>query len=142
MPTQKARDLAQRLLAYETDSGNASGVDVPAVLQVSEKLRRPLSTLAGVAGFRALLARALTLAKTQTPSLKSARVMPDGSLDGLTGLRREEASQAGILLIAQLLELLTTFIGETLMLRTVQDGWPDLAFNDSNSEETNQYGRR
>jgi hypothetical protein len=41
---------------------------------------RPLSTLAGVEGFRSLLARALTLAKAQVPSLAAVQVKADGTL--------------------------------------------------------------
>ena len=57
--------LAQVDIAGEPSKGE----EVYAALRVGEKLRRPLSTLAGTAGYRSLIARALTLAKKEVPSL-------------------------------------------------------------------------
>jgi hypothetical protein len=125
-PGQNARATALRLLVYEVCAGKASGENVPAALRVSEKLRRPLSTLAGSTGFRALLGRALTLAKAQDPSLGTVRVQPDGSLAGLSELRNNEDEPAGVALITHLLGLLDGFIGPDLALRLVLDVWPDL----------------
>jgi hypothetical protein len=89
---------------------------------VCDKLRRPLTTLAGAAGFRSLLARALSLAKQESPLLGAWEVKPDGSLQGLNG----EAAQPGAVLIAQLIGLMITFIGESLTLRLLHDVWLDL----------------
>ena len=99
------------------------------MLRVCEKLRRPLSTLAGTAGFRSLLARALALAKHEDRALDSVQVKEDGTLEGLDG----EAAQAGTVLIAQLVGLLATFVGETLTLRLLRDAWPDLPGLELNS---------
>lgn len=132
----KTRDFARRLVAYEAAERNPSGADAPVAFRVSEKLRRPLSTLAGVTGFRSLLARALTLAKSEDHSLSTVHVKPDGSLDGLNELHNDEAEEAGVMLIAHLLGLLATFIGESLMLSLVREAWPELPFDDTNSGET------
>jgi hypothetical protein len=122
-----ARKTARKLLAHEAGIGKPSDVSIPAAIRVCEKLRRPLSTLAGTTGFRALLGRALTLAKAQDPHLTGTRVQPDGSLVGLSELRnKEEDGPAGLALIAQLLGLLDAFIGQDLTLRLVADVWPDL----------------
>jgi hypothetical protein len=118
--TPTTRELAQRLLDYETaEPGTA---DTHAVWRVCDKLRRPLTALAGAAGFRLLLARALTLAKKESPLLDAWKIKSDGSLEGLNG----EAAQAGAELVAQLLGLMTTFIGEALTLRLLHDVWADL----------------
>lgn len=135
IPHPKTRDFARRLLVYEAAAGNSSASNIPAVFLVSEKLRRPLSTLAGVIGFRSLVARALTLAKSEVHSLNTVRVNPDGSLEGLSELHSDETAEAGVMLIAQLLGLLSTLIGESLTLRLVQDVWPNLPFDDTNSGE-------
>jgi hypothetical protein len=86
-------------------------------------LRQPLITLAGVAGFRSLLSRALTLARAEAPSLSAVQVAADGSLQGLDGLRPQveagEAGEAGIILIAQLLGLLVRVVGEAMTLQLV-----------------------
>jgi hypothetical protein len=114
------RELARRLLAYE--AAGTANADAQAVCRVCDKLRRPLTTLAGAAGFRSLLARALTLAKRENPLLAAWEVNSDGSLQGLNG----EAAQPGAVLIAQLIGLMITFIGESLTLRLLHDVWPDL----------------
>ena len=116
------RDLARRLLASEAAETSPSMEDIDVVSRVCDKLRRPLTALAGVAGFRSLLARALTLAKQESPVLSSLEVKPDGSLQGLNG----EAAQAGAVLIAHLLGLMITFIGESITLRLLHDVWLDL----------------
>ncbi|HUQ91025.1 MAG TPA: hypothetical protein VM120_05030 [Bryobacteraceae bacterium] len=123
-PSPKIRELAIQLLDYE--AANPGDVNIPAVLCVSEKLRRPLSTLMGNTGFRSLMARSLTLAKAQVPGLDAVQVTPDGSLEGLSDpSNNDQHAQTGAMLIAQLLELLVTFIGEGLMLSLVLDAWPD-----------------
>ncbi|HTX34019.1 MAG TPA: hypothetical protein VME43_03325 [Bryobacteraceae bacterium] len=133
-PSPPSWELAQRLLAYETASGNPSVTRMSAAVRVSEKLRRRLVTLAGVAGFCALLHRALALSKAQVPGLSKLSVRPDGSLEGLNELHDDDAAQAGAMLIAELIELLTTFIGEHLTLILIHDVWPDLA---ESGERTN-----
>ena len=104
---------------------------MPAGLRVSEKLRRPLSKLVGSSGFRSLLARALTLAKAQAPGLSAVQIKPDGSLEGLSDLGNHDQAAAGVILIAQLLGLLVTFIGESLMLSLVLDAWVDFPVFDT-----------
>jgi hypothetical protein len=72
LPPQ-TRDLAQRLLAYENAAGKTSELTEFAAFGVCERLRQPLITLAGVAGFRSLLSRALTLAKAEAPNLNAVQ---------------------------------------------------------------------
>lgn len=116
------REFAERLVAYEADSQSISKTDRLATCRVCEKLRRPLVTLTGTAGFSSLLSRALTLAQRESPALSAVQVKPDGSLEGLEG----EAAQAHPILVGYLLGLLITFIGETLTMRLLHDIWPDL----------------
>lgn len=132
IPSPKMQDLARHLLAYE------SGADSSAVVRVSEKLRRPLCMLAGAAGFRSLLSRALTLAKREIDGLDAVSVKPDGSLDSLSGLQDSEVLDFGVELIAQMLGLLVTFVGEPLTLSIVQEVWPELSVGDTNSGRQDQ----
>jgi hypothetical protein len=131
--------LAQRLLAYEAVAGENSERAESAAFRVCAKLRRPLITLAGVAGFRSLLSRALTLARAEVSSLSAVQVAADGSLEGLGELEsqtdKEQARDGGAILIAQLIGLLLTFIGEGLTLRLVQDVWPEAAFDSRVSDK-------
>ena len=133
MSLSESRHLAQRLLTYEAVAGTNSEATESAAFRVFAKLRRPLITIAGVAGFRSLVSRALTLARTEAPSLSAVQVAADGSLKGLDELApqddKEPARDGGPILIAQLLGLLLTFIGEGLTLRVVQDVWPEAAFD-------------
>ena len=82
LPPQ-TRELAQRLLAYENGAGKTSEPTEFAAFRVFERLREPICALTGVAGFRSLLSRALTLARAEAPSLSAVQVAADGSLKGL-----------------------------------------------------------
>ena len=127
------REFAQRLVAYEAASDSPAGTDLLAEVRVAEKLRHPLSRLAGGNGFRMLLIRALTLAKAQVPALIPVQVKPDGSLEGFSDLGNQaEAAGAGVMLIAELLGLLAAFVGETFTLSLVLDVWPDFPVFDTN----------
>ena len=122
--TPAIENLARRLIALEAardPSDGLAGAAVPAC----EKLRAPLARLVGVAGFRSLLSRALALAKAEVPSLETVQVRPDGSLEDLDGIGRTHDVEAGAVVVAQLLGLLVTFIGEPLTLRLVREAWPD-----------------
>src|SRR5450432_2957923 len=138
LPPQ-TRDLAQRLLAYENAARKTSEPTQFAAFGVCERLRQPLISLTGVAGFRSLLSRALTLARAEAPSLSAVEVAADGSLKGQDELAsqtdKEQARDGGAILIAQLIGLLLTFLGEGLTLRLVQDVWPEAAFDGRVSEK-------
>jgi len=127
------QDLARRLLAFEAAHDDSSDARADVAVQVIEELRLRLIRLAGVDGFRSLLSRALTLAKAEVPSLKMVQVRADGSLEGFDEIEQTEeagaATQAGIVLVAHLLELLVTFIGAPLTLRLVRDKWPDASMD-------------
>jgi hypothetical protein len=135
----ESRQLAQRLLTYEAVAASNSDPAESAAFRVCAKLRQPLTTLAGVAGFRSLLSRALTLARADAPSLSAVHVGADGSLNGLDEpepqINKEQAREGGALLIAQLIGLLLTFIGAGITLKLVQDVWPEAAFNGYGSEK-------
>ena len=145
MSIPESQHLAQRLLTYEAVAGENSEPAESAAFRVCAKLRRPLITLAGVAGFRSLLSRALTLASAESPSLTAVQVAADGSLKGLDELGpqidKEQVRDGGAILIAQLIGLLLTFIGEGLTLRLVQDVWPEAAFNGRVSEKRGKLER-
>lgn len=116
----KARGRAERLVAFEAAIIPPKR-DLFVTCRVCEKLRRPLTTLIGPAGYSSLLSRALTLARRESPALAEVRVNPDGSLEGLEG----EAAKVTAVLIAHVLALLTVFIGEALTMQFVRDIWPD-----------------
>jgi hypothetical protein len=123
-------------MIYESAAAKPAGVNNSPAFRVCEKLRQPLSRLAGVAGFRSLLSRALALANDEVRWMKAIHVRADGSLEGLdeaqAQLSETEIADGEIVLIAQLIGLLATFIGEELTLRLVQESWPDAAKKQNN----------
>ncbi|HVB39316.1 MAG TPA: hypothetical protein VNE83_00325 [Terriglobales bacterium] len=134
------RDLAHRLLTYEAAVGKIAEPSESATLRVYEKLRQGLIEFAGVSGFQSLASRALTIARTEAPSLSAARVAADGTLQGLgefehtMDIDTDQAGEVGIILIARLLCLLRIFLGEPLTLCLLRVTWPREALEDCNSE--------
>lgn len=125
------QNLARRLVASELARVSLSLGDADQAVRACEKLRVPLTRLAGAAGFSSLLSRALVLAKRQAPSLEGLRVEADGSLGGFTEGQHdsgaaEAARHGGVVLVAELLGLLVTFIGQPLTLSLVREAWPDV----------------
>jgi hypothetical protein len=117
------RDLALQLLAHENTASKTPGPAEFAAFRVCETLRPPLCALAGVAGCRSLLARALTLARAEAPGLSVVQVAADGSIQGLDALRpqvdADQVREAGVILITQLLGLLVRVVGEAVTLQLV-----------------------
>lgn len=128
------RDFAERLIAYETAGNKSFKTKIPLAFLFDERLRPHLATLMGRVGFRALLSRALILANADVPWLSAVQVKTDGSLEGLGDLEarvgQQEFLNGCVILLAQFLGLLMTFIGEDLTLRLVRDLWPKLPLND------------
>jgi len=124
-PPQKTRDLARSLVANEADASATSLQTEPATVRVYERLRRQLGAPVGVDSFQALASRALSLAKSESPRLNTVQVTPNGGLRGLGEVEShtepEEGGEAGIILIAQLLGLFLTFLGEATTLRLIED---------------------
>ena len=118
-------------------------------LRTYERLRQCLVAIAGVAAFQSIAARALTLAQAEVPSLCSVRVAADGALQGLSNVEpqgtmgkdqadnqqsgEDPPGEDGAILIARILGLLLTFLGEALTLSLLRDAWPNAAFDDRNS---------
>jgi len=139
--TPATQNLGLWLLAQEVIGGTPSE-KTDATFRVCGRLRNSLSTLAGAAGYRSLISRALTLAMKEAPSLEKVQVKADGSLEwaGTVDLQQaiDETAIGGAVLVAQLLGLLFTFIGQALTLRLVRDLWPDAPFEGINSQAEKQ----
>ena len=125
LPPQKTRDLARSLVACEADASTTSLQTGPATVRVYERLRRQLGAPVGVDGFQALASRALALAKSQSPRLSAVQVTANGGLRGLGEVESQtdadEDGEVGITLIAHLLGLFLTFLGEATTLRLIED---------------------
>jgi hypothetical protein len=120
-------NLARRLIALEAARDPSDGL-VDEAVRVCEKLRLPIAKLVGVAGFRSLMARALALATAEVPWLASVQVGADGSLEAFEAARLHQGAvpggEAGVVVVAQFLGTLVTFIGGPLTLHFVLVAWP------------------
>ena len=123
--SQKTRDLARSLVASEADAAMTSLHSEPATVRVYERLRRQLGAPVGADGFQALASRALALAKSESPRLSDVQLTANGGLRGLDEFESQteldEDGEAGINLIAHLLGLFLTFLGEATTLRLIED---------------------
>lgn len=125
-PPASIRAWAQRLLAAEAAKKPASDTDPPEFLPIFEKLRTALTQFIGADGYTALMRRALALARKEVPSLETAKVTPEGRLEGVEDhVGAPNYAEAATSVTAHLLALLVTFIGEPLTLRLIRDVWPD-----------------
>ncbi|HWL16331.1 MAG TPA: hypothetical protein VNR00_12050 [Opitutus sp.] len=135
------RDQAERLIAEELRSGGEAGAKARAAFRVCEKLRRPLTTYAGAAGFRSLLSRALGMARAEQAWLGAVRIRADGTFEyspeAEAQMATNGAAEGGSALVTQLLGLLVTLVGETLTFRLVQEVWPKSAIGESNPGDNN-----
>ena len=129
-----ARSLARRALLHEAGGRAEPAALAEAADRADARLRERLADLIGTTGYTALVARAVRLAQAEVPALKGVTVDAgvEGSLHGVRALALTSddptVAEAGVTaLLAHVIGLLSTFIGEDLALRLVRDAWPDFA---------------
>ena len=132
MPSASMRGLAQRLLALEVARQSPADPHAHELVKVCERLQISVTRFAGSDGFASLLRRALALARAEHPVLQTVKLKPDGTWDGceaiaFAGENGAPAAEAAI--IAHLLGLLETFVGEAFTLRLVRQAWPDASLD-------------
>ena len=124
-PQHKSRDLARSLVASEADASTTSLRTEPATVRVYERLRRQLGAPVGTDGFHALASRALALAKSESPRLSAVQIKANGDLRGFgeaeSQTDADEDGEFGIILIAKLLGLFLTLLGEATTLHLIED---------------------
>ena len=117
--------MARSLVAHEADTGATSPHTEPATVRVYDRLRRQFSAPVGLDAFQVLASRALALAKSESRRLNSVQITANGGLRGLGEVESQtdtdEDGGAGIILIAQLLGLFVSFLGEATTLRLIED---------------------
>ena len=123
LPPNKTRELARSLVASEAEAAKATLHTQPATVRVYEKLRRQLGAPVGTDGFQTLASRALALARSESPRLNAVEVTANGGLRGLGEIESKTGTEeeVGVILIAQLLGLFLTFLGEATTLRLIED---------------------
>jgi hypothetical protein len=129
-PSEPVRAWARRLLAVEAANRSTSDAQLHEAVRVSEKLRISLAQFVGADGFTALLRRALVLARADVPLLQSAKVTPEGRLEGIQAADAGTDVEAAAVITEHVLALLVVFIGESLTLRLVRQTWPDASLEE------------
>jgi len=135
--------LSRQLLDGERGVGDSSTGPEGMLMQACARLRIPLKKLAGTAGYSSLLSRALALATRQVPALDHLRISADGSLTGLQealpdSARAQVLQDGAALFLAQLLDLLVSFIGQSLTVSLVRETWPEAPIDHAVLEEKEQ----
>lgn len=124
MVTPANRELARWLLAKERGARNDIRTPLEAAQSVAAKLSPGITLLVSSDGYRALLGRALYLARAEHPVLDGVAV---GTSDVYLEASRETdaALDALVALVAHLIALLARFIGDDLTGNLVRQRWPD-----------------
>jgi hypothetical protein len=126
-------DAATRLLTQEGAGAGSAEERAVAAGRLYEKLFARLAPLIGDAGVRALFTRSVKLARVEFPSLDEISPDPLGRdapapeqelVRCLGRLAPEAASEAATRVYATLIALMTTFIGERLVLRIIESAFP------------------
>ena len=132
MTETSVESLATRIIADESRRILPSAHDADLILQVCDKMHPSLSRLAGTISYRALLTRALALAKPKAKTLGALRFEADGHLvfdpedPAAEFLNPDTVRQDAIVLIASFLGLLMLLIGEGLTVRIIRQVWPEV----------------
>ncbi|HEY0100888.1 MAG TPA: hypothetical protein VGB76_18215 [Pyrinomonadaceae bacterium] len=141
--TPQLRELARRLFAHEAKKSRSPAALAGVMEESCRRLHARLDPLIGAGGFRALLARALHLAAKEIPWLAAVGVEehPACALEGLrNAVKGQDAAavrEAFALVLANIIWLLVTFIGEDIAFGLVKEVWPE-AEKVSTSEEGNR----
>jgi hypothetical protein len=139
-----AQVLARRVLRHEAGGRAEPAALAEAAERADARLRERLASLIGPTGYTTLVARAVYLAQAEVPALERVTVdaLATGAEGGLHGVREfaRASGDAGVAeaglsaILAHVIGLLVTFIGEDLALRLIRDAWPELPDGQGESE--------
>jgi len=130
-----ARALARQVLLHEAGGRPEPAALAEAADRAYARLHGRLAGLMGQTGYTLLVARAVRLAQAEEPVLVGVTV-DAWAEDGLRGAgafalaTRDDPGAAAdglAAILARIIGLLVTFIGEDLALRLVREAWPELA---------------
>jgi hypothetical protein len=137
-PDRVLRELARRVVKTRLSASPSprTTAAVADAMQLScGELYRILETAMGPEGLQALVGRAIQITAREYPWLLSVQTgnSADCPLSGLAEavgrLDVAEAIEGYAALLASIVWLLMTFIGEDLTLRFVRHAWPDVSFS-------------
>lgn len=128
--TPQLRELAGRLFAREAKRSRAPAALAEAMEKACRRLHERLDPLIGAGGFRALLARALHLAAKEFPWLDAVSVEEHPACElkrlreAVKGPDAAAVNGALALVLANIIWLLVTFIGDDIAFGLVREVWP------------------
>jgi hypothetical protein len=135
-PDRALHEIARRVMKAQKVTTPAGAEAAGEALQTScGALYAILETAMGAAGLHALLDRAIQITARDYPWLASVKpgTAAECALSGLAeaaGQRAlDEVSEAYTALLAAIIWLLMTLIGEDLTLRFVRHAWPNVSFS-------------
>lgn len=141
----KLQKLAQALFEREATKSGSPDEPVKAIELCCQRLHDRLDRLIGAGGFRALLNRALYLAKEKYAWLQGVGIEDYPGCEfkdlreAVKGKKSATVNEACTLILANVIWLLVTFIGEDITIGLIQEAWPgvrtDIAA--SSSKEAN-----
>src|SRR5215213_5960815 len=129
----KLQKLALRLFEHEASKSGNSDEPVKAIESCCQRLHGRLDRLIGAGGFRALLNRALYLAKKKYAWLEGVGIedYPGCEFKDLRevvkGKQPATVNEACTLILANVIWLLVTFIGEDITIGLIQEAWTDVS---------------
>ncbi|HEX8619408.1 MAG TPA: hypothetical protein VF911_17640 [Thermoanaerobaculia bacterium] len=144
-PDRALHEIARRAMKVHAHGTPATPSAAAEAMQLScGDLYRILETAMGPGGLNALLSRAIQLTAREYPWL--AQVKPGATSDcALQGLpdsaedfEASEAAEGYAALLATIMWLLMSFIGEDLTLRFVRHAWPKLSFSKLSEDSANE----
>jgi hypothetical protein len=141
--TAEQSHLADWLLREASDSGEPEVIAASAERSFHSLCTR-LMELATPSGCQALLNRAIRLAAGEFPFLLGVRagLLPGECLEGVQesgqGVTSEHLKAGLIALMAQFIDLLELFVGETLMVHLIRQVWPDAPLSMDTTQSTGQ----
>lgn len=128
VPTPAQQELAGWLWQHEraVDGHHKPGGPLEPTEQVLRRLSPGVTALVTTAGYRALLSRALRLARTEFPLLDGVAVGTVGAyIDGRRVAGAGVSEDSVVAFIGALIGLLATFIGDDLTDNLIRDTWPE-----------------
>jgi hypothetical protein len=132
----RRRELARRALARRAGAALDATAVASAASRAYDDLAHVLVPVIGDVGVAAMTGRAVHLTAREYAWLSSGAPGPAGTtftqvIDALKGQDTPLATEAAAAVLAAIIGLLVTFIGEPLATRLVQQAWPDVSGADT-----------
>jgi hypothetical protein len=121
------RELARRAIAIEAARRPAAAEARPESAGARLRLQRVLVDLMGVGGYCGLVARALALASDEASELRDMEMDRHGCPQGLEHIAGPRQAEVEAVLLAHILGLLVTLLGDGLTASVARRAWPDAA---------------